>query len=191
MALLGARTSHGEPQELRAQRVVLPWRAQLAGRIPRAKRDSCDRRELLCFPRAKRGKFLGVGTQGSRPEALPCPIACGEMLKKGRKTHFRHPKGCCQASRRAENGPPGRKAGTWAGFWGCFGAGAWVGAVPYSVTSGVETRLGGRLGRKKRPPEAIRRPWGLCWWLVSGWAGGCRRRRLCFGRRRSKGCRRR
>ena len=190
MALLGARTSHGEPRELRAQRVVLPWRAQLAGRIPRAKRVPCDRRELLCFPRAKRGKFLGVGPQGSRPEALPCPVACGKTLKKGRITPFPPSQGCCQASRRAENGPPGRKAGIWAGLGGCFGAGAWRGAVPYSVVSGVGTRLGGRLGRKKRPPEVVRRPWGLCWGLVSGWAGGCRRR-LCFGRRRRRECRRR
>ena len=190
MALLGARISHGEPRELRAQRVVLPWRAQLAGRIPRAKRVPCDRRELLLLPRAKRGKFLGVGPQGSRPEALPCPVACGKTQKKGRRTHFRDPKGCCQASKRAEKGPPGRKAGIWAGFGGCFGAGAWRGAVPYPAFSGVGTRLVGGWAEKKRPPEAIRRPWGLCWWLVSGWAGG-RRRRLCFGRKRSRGCRRR
>ena len=161
MALLGARTSHGEPRELRAQRVVLPWRAQLAGRISRAKRVPCDRRELLCFPRAKRGKFLGVGTQGSRPEALPYPVACGKMLKKGRRTHFRHPKRCFQASKRAENGPPGRKAGTWTGIRGCFGAGAWRGAVPYSVLSGVGTRLVGGWAERK----GLRRR--------SGGLGGC------------------
>lgn len=161
MALLGARTSHGEPRELRAQRVVPLWRAQLAGRCHRAKRVPCDRRELLLLPRAKRGKFLGVGTQGSRPEALPCPIACGKTLKKGRKTPFSHPKRCFQASKWAENGLPGRKAGTWAGFGGCFGAGAWVGPLPYPAFSGVGTRLGGRLGRKK----GLRRR--------SGGLGGC------------------